>query len=212
MDQTLIKQKRIHLKNATFNKKIGSMRFKTVQSADTMLLEGQVKKELISKNVTDQDILDEVAISIEDRVTPYHHLPYPEQIKKKSDWLANEVLPSFTREFEVKIKENREFPPMWYADIHRKHIDEKTIEPVCPLEKVIECDQDYIEGYRNKVEFTIGRSFGGLPIGEENKGEICIGFNQGNMSKGIMFVGKPDNIKVISKESVIVAKKFEGII
>ena len=32
------------------------------------------------------------------------------------------------------------------------------------------------------------------------------------MSKGIMFVGKPDNIKVISKESVIVAKKFEEII
>jgi len=81
MDPTLIKQKRISLKNATFNlKKMGSMRFKTVQSADMMLLEGQVKKELISKNVTDQDILDEVAISIEDRVTPYHHLSYSEQI------------------------------------------------------------------------------------------------------------------------------------
>lgn len=81
MDPTLIKQKRISLKNATFNlKKMGSMRFKTVQSADMMLLEGQVKKELISKNVTDQDILDEVAISIEDRVTPYHHLAYSQQI------------------------------------------------------------------------------------------------------------------------------------
>lgn len=32
------------------------------------------------------------------------------------------------------------------------------------------------------------------------------------MSKGIMYVGKPDKIKVISKESVIVAKKFEEII
>ena len=87
------------------------------------------------------------------------------------------MLPSFTREFEAKIKENREFPPLWYADIHRKHIDEKIVEPVCPLYKVIECDQDYLEGYRNKVEFTVGRSFGGLPIGDENKGEICVGFN-----------------------------------
>ena len=32
------------------------------------------------------------------------------------------------------------------------------------------------------------------------------------MSKGIMFVGKPDNIKVISKASLVVAKKLEAII
>ena len=60
MDPGLIKQKRINLKDATFNKKMASMRFKTVQSADTMLLEGQVKKEQISKNVTEEDILKEV--------------------------------------------------------------------------------------------------------------------------------------------------------
>ena len=56
----MIKQKRINLKDATFNKKMASMRFKTVQSADTMLMEGQVKKEQISKNVTEEDILKEV--------------------------------------------------------------------------------------------------------------------------------------------------------
>ena len=32
------------------------------------------------------------------------------------------------------------------------------------------------------------------------------------MSKGVMFVGKPDNVKVISKESIIVANKFEHIV
>lgn len=59
-------------------KKINQMRFKNLQAADTMLLEGQYKKEQISKNVTDQDILNEVAISIEDRVTPYHQFTYQE--------------------------------------------------------------------------------------------------------------------------------------
>ena len=47
-------------------------------SADTMLLEGLQKKENIAKNVTDKDILEEVNISIEERVTPYGHLTYQE--------------------------------------------------------------------------------------------------------------------------------------
>jgi len=45
-------------------------------------------------------------------------------------------------------------------------------------------------GYRNKVEFTIGRRY-------ENN-EICVGFNKGNMNKGILYVDYPDNIKAIS--------------
>jgi len=62
--------------------------------------------------------------------------------------------------------------------------------PVCPLQDIIECDGDYIHGYRNKVEFTIGREFAG--IGKQ--GEIVAGFNQGSMSKGIMYVGRPDGV------------------
>ena len=41
------------------------------------------------------------------------------------------------------------------------------------------------------MEFTIGRRY------EDN--EICVGFNKGNMNKGIIFVDYPDNIKSISK-------------
>lgn len=82
------------------------------------------------------------------------------------------------------------------------------IQPVCPLEKVIECDQDYILGYRNKVEFTIGRKF----VGFGKEGPICVGFNQGNLAKGILYVDIPDNIKVISAESIQVAKELERIV
>lgn len=76
------------------------------------------------------------------------------------------------------------------------------------MEKIIECDLEYIEGYRNKVEFTIGREF----IDPSREGPLCIGFNVGNQSKGIIFAGRPDNIKVISNESKIVAKIMENIV
>ena len=34
--------------------------------------------------------------------------------------------------------------------------------PVCPLQTILRCDEDYLKGYRNKVEFTIGRKFVGI--------------------------------------------------
>ena len=97
---------------------------------------------------------------------------------------------------------------MWYRDIHLEYKKTGVLIPVCPLEKIIECDEGYRVGYRNKVEFTIGRKF--TKIGE--RGPICVGFNIGNMSKGILFVEQPDNILTISKESISVAKVMEKIV
>jgi len=45
---------------------------------------------------------------------------------------------------------------------------------------VIECDEEHRKGYRNKVEFTIGKR---KYLSEAE--EICVGFTVGNMSKGI---------------------------
>ena len=58
------------------------------------------------------------------------------------------------------------------------------------MSSVIECDEHYVNEYRNKVEFTIGKRY------EDEK--ICVGFNKGNLNKGITFVDYPDNIKSIS--------------
>jgi hypothetical protein len=44
------------------------------------------------------------------------------------------------------------------------------------------------------VEFTIGREF----IDQSQEGPLCVGFNIGNLAKGIIYAGRPDNIKVIS--------------
>ena len=75
MDPAIIKAKRLNLRDSIGNK-TENKQWRLVTSADTMLLEGIQKKENIAKNVTDKDILDEVNISIEERVTPYSHLSY----------------------------------------------------------------------------------------------------------------------------------------
>lgn len=97
--------------------------------------------------------------------------------------------------------------PGWFRDIYIGWTEGKE-EPVCPLDRVIECDRDYIKGYRNKSEFTIGREFAGIG----KTGEIVVGFNKGNMSKGIIYVDKPDNIQVVSEESKQVAKSIEKLV
>jgi tRNA/tmRNA/rRNA uracil-C5-methylase (TrmA/RlmC/RlmD family) len=69
---------------------------------------------------------------------------------------------------------------------------------------VIESDAHYVNEYRNKVEFTIGRRY------EDN--EICVGFNKGNINKGIIFVDYPDKIKVISNMALWAAKTLEKVV
>ncbi len=56
------------------------------------------------------------------------------------------------------------------------------------------------------MEFTVGRMYDSQLA---KTGDICVGFNVGNSSKGINFVDLPDQIRVNSKESLIAAKRFE---
>ena len=107
------------------------------------------------------------------------------------------------------INQNKEYPALWFRDISEQlNNDQKeALEivkqggakrdplrvPCCKLEKVINCDESYLPGYRNKVEFTIGREFAGIG----KKGPLIVGFSQGNISKGIMFAGKAAKTSVI---------------
>lgn len=84
-----------------------------------------------------------------------------------------------------------------------------------PLEADI-IHTETLDGYRNKVEFTVGRMYAPPREGEDefwnSEAPVCVGFNRGNLAKGIQFVEKPDNIRVNSAESLIVAKQFEEIV
>jgi tRNA/tmRNA/rRNA uracil-C5-methylase (TrmA/RlmC/RlmD family) len=72
---------------------------------------------------------------------------------------------------------------------------------VIPFDQQVICS-DKINHYRNKVEFTVGHCYN---KDEAKIGEICVGFNVGNSSKGVNFVDSPDNILVNSHESLIAA-------
>jgi len=79
------------------------------------------------------------------------------------------------------------------------------------LDPKVICCPESTDGYRNKVEFTVGRPYAG-PDAEASEEEIIVGFNRGNLAKGISFVDKPDEIRVNSKESLVACKRFETIV
>mmetsp|Transcript_11077 Transcript_11077/g.16847 ORF Transcript_11077/g.16847 Transcript_11077/m.16847 type:complete len:82 (-) Transcript_11077:1064-1309(-) len=81
------------------------------------------------------------------------------------------------------MKKGEETLPLWYRDSFRESEDQGKPQLPCKFDGVIRCDEDYLQGYRNKVEFTIGREYAGMEDQEEGqpikfkKGPICIGFN-----------------------------------
>lgn len=106
---------------------------------------------------------------------------------------------SFSSSLDQDIKANREeVLPRWYSP------EQQALKRPCELSHIIQCEEGYRDQYRNKVEFTIGRRY------QDNK--ICVGFNTGNLSKGITFVDYPDGIKTNSVESVQVAKQIENLV
>lgn len=52
-----------------------------------MLLESEQRNEAMRKAISPEDIEKEMAISVEERITPYARYSYSEQLKLKYDWL-----------------------------------------------------------------------------------------------------------------------------
>lgn len=82
-------------------KKINPKDFKPIKSDEEQRVYEEKRKE--SRNATPEEIAEEMKIPLADRVTPYHHLTYAEQIEKKREQL-NEVLTSFSNTLETDIK------------------------------------------------------------------------------------------------------------
>ena len=154
--------------------------------------------------MTKEDVDAVLAESIVDRVTPYAKYSYEEQLKRKHDDLRS-MLGEFNKTLNHEIKKSNEVAPAWYSMLE----GEKNL----PLDPQIIACEDKLEGYRNKVEFTVGRIYEPAREGHDElwnqEAPICVGFNRSNLTKGIEFVEQPDDIKVNSKESIIAAKQFE---
>ena len=74
---------KMRLKDST--KQINQRDFKPVKDKEEMKEDAERRKEKQMQSVTPEEIAEEMKISVEDRVTPYHHLEYKDQIKKKEE-------------------------------------------------------------------------------------------------------------------------------
>ena len=197
---TVVPNKHYRIKEATnINLKRG---FHQVKSAQEMNQDSIQRKEKRMAEVTQKDVDEVLTETIEQRVTPYGHLEYGEQLKKKHEWLRG-VLGALGNSLDKEIKRGNEIAPAWYRQSKEMPLSDDIIH------------SDALEGYRNKVEFTVGYQYAPPRDGENelwSKGPVCVGFNRGNLAKGISFVEKPDSIKVNSAESLIAARKFERIV
>lgn len=176
-------------------KKMNGKEFKVVKGEEEMKEEEERRKE--NRVASAEEIAEEMKISVEERVTPYYKMTYEEQIQKKTEQLTD-ILKSFSTQITKDLKNSDEQMPSWYT----KELQDMGMP--CKLSHIIECDEGFRDQYRNKVEFTIGKRY------EDN--EICVGFNKGNLNKGITFVDYPDNIKAISHQSIQAAKTLEAYV
>lgn len=183
----------------------GTKGFKPVKGSTEMNSDSLRKKEAMHASVTQADVDAVLAETIEQRVTPYAQLIYADQLQKKHADLSKMLL-EFSRVLDSDIKKNIESPPQWYASLEEKRI---VLQP-----EIIHTD--VLDGYRNKVEFTVGRGYAPPREGTEElwspEGPINVGFNRGNLSKGISFVESGEAVRVNSANSLHVAKVFEQIV
>ena len=87
------------------------------------------------------------------------------------------MIDSFQKSLEAEASKGTEIAPMWFRQ-----------RPELPLEEEVINNGARIDGYRNKVEFTIGHKYN---LEAEKIDGVCVGFNVGDSSKGINFVDDP---------------------
>jgi len=115
------------------------------------------------------------------------------------------MLDEFSKTLINERKKGVEVAPAWFTNSGE----------TLPLDPTI-IHSDVLDGYRNKVEFTVGRGYLPPRPGTSElwnpEGPVVVGFNRTNLSRGISFVENPEIIRVNSRQSVAVAKTFEELI
>ena len=124
--------------------------------------------------------------SILDAVTPYHALPYPQQLKRKLRTAAA-ALKQATR---VIRSLDPSFTPLHYENVHNADI-------LCDLHTTVPAPQ--LTGYRNKCEFSCGRS---------RAGNRQCGFLLGRYAEGLAHVEAVDECVHVSEQAKRVAASF----
>lgn len=162
-------------------------------------IEESIGKPRDTSMISEEEIKKELSVSIQEKVCPLWKTPYEEQIKIKREALTNVLKKIKTNSLKQLKQEDKDlsFLPTWLKG--------EPDTPCCPVTDFLEADEPNRFYYRNKGEFTIGESY-------DNKGEIKVGFNKGNFSKGIMYVESAQECPIVSKESLALAQILEDYV
>jgi len=126
---------------------------------------------------------------VEDVVTPWHKMPYEEQLAKKTQEMQ-QILMNVTTQCH---KASSHAPLEWTKT--------KKFKMCCDFEGIK--PSPLIEGYRNKVELSVGPDVNGKPT---------IGFLLGGFRNGIVAIGSPMTCKNVSERAKEVITFFQTII
>lgn len=172
---------------------------------------------------TEEEVKAEMEKDLKDKLIPYHNVPYEEQIEKKKEYLR-EVFRKFVTRVRKEVQVGHEAAlPVWMTNYWKsltsgdnaeeskeetpqeENKNETSEEKLpCDFEGILECDPDFRNGYRNKVEFTISRNY--------HDQKICVGFNKCNITSGIQYVDYPTDLPHISENSVKCAEKAQTLL
>jgi tRNA (uracil-5-)-methyltransferase len=147
---------------------------------------------------SEEVIKAEMAVSIQEKVCPLWKTEYSTQIELKRKELE-QILKGIKKQ-ALKIVNDESV-----LDTSRPKWLKQESELCCPITKFIETDEACRFYYRNKAEFTIGASY-------DFKGMARVGFNKGNMAKGVVFVETAEDCPIVSKVSLELARILEEYI
>ncbi|KAL8501476.1 hypothetical protein ACS0TY_020850 [Phlomoides rotata] len=133
------------------------------------------------------------ARSVRDAVTPLAHMSYSEQLEYKKNSLA-QTLKGLTRNAR-KACRNADSHPIYPGWI----LNSREIGGLpCKLEGIIE--SVLVNGYRNKCEFSVGKSL---------QGKNTVGFQLGNFREGVTAVEEPVDCPNVSRIACKYASVFQ---
>ncbi|KAF7724754.1 tRNA methyltransferase 2 [Apophysomyces ossiformis] len=128
-----------------------------------------------------------------DQVTPFHKMPYEEQLKKKGRNGAKQLM-----NLKKQISQLRDLSEIGKKQSAWAH--EKQSMP-CPYEDIIASPN--VNGYRTKCEFTIGHNL---------EGEATVGFLLGLYRHGVTAVLSPNDCLHVPDVAKKIAKAMENYV
>lgn len=147
-----------------------------------------------AENTTKKRKYDTQEERLKSSTIPYWNVPYPEQLEIKQNEIKN-VLRKLSKSLSQMNPELRD----WLKKQNEAHDGLP-----CKLLDIRSVNEDRLDGYRNKCEFSVGI--------DEEQNASTVGFRIGKYANGLTSVGPIENLKHIPDIMKTVVKHFQDFV